>query len=142
MRHEFTETPRRKVAVSGGMDPLHAGHVRMIQDAAKYGDVYIILNTDSWLIRKKGFCFMQWDQRAEILRAIKGVKDVILAKDDDGTVCETLRYLYPDYFANGGDRKKDNTPELKMCYELDIIPLFGVGGDKVASSSELVNAIR
>ena len=129
------------MAVSGGFDPLHFGHVRMIKESAKYGDVYVILNSDSWLVRKKGYCVMTWDQRAEIIREINGVRDVILAHDEDGTVCKTLSYLYPDYFANGGDRTSLNTPELKLCYELDIKPLWGVGGDKVASSQEIVNAL-
>lgn len=141
MKPEFTETRKKKIAVSGGFDPLHVGHIRMIRDASKYGDVYVILNSDSWLMRKKGYLVMSWEQRAEILREIRGVKDVVLAKDDDGTVCETLRYIYPDYFANGGDRTAHNTPELKLCYELDIKPLFSIGGAKVASSQEIVNAI-
>lgn len=131
-----------KVAVSGGFDPLHFGHVRYIQNAAKFGDVYIILNTDSWLRRKKGYAFMPWEQRAEILRSIKGVKDVILARDDDDTVCESLRYLYPDYFAKGGDRTRENTPEQAVCIELGIEMLWNIGGEKIASSQELVRAIR
>ncbi len=126
------------VAVSGGFDPIHIGHVRMIEDATLYGDVVVILNSDAWLMRKKGYVFMPWEQRAEILRALRGVTDVIEARDDDGTVCETLKELHPSYFANGGDRGVTNTPEMELCVEMDIIPLWNMGGYKIASSSELV----
>lgn len=127
------------VCISGGMDPIHVGHVRMILEASKFGDVVVILNSDQWLLRKKGFKFMSWEERAEILRAIRGVVDVVRVNDEDGTVCEALRRIKPDYFANGGDRKNENTPEVSLCLELDIKMLWCVGGEKIQSSSELVS---
>ena len=130
---------RKIVAVSGGVDPLHVGHVRMIQAAAKFGDVIVICNSDAWLKRKKGYSFMPFDERAEIIRAFKGVKDVIEADDDDGSVCETLKVLQPDIFANGGDRFNTNTPETQTCKKYDIEMLWGVGGGKIQSSSDLVS---
>jgi len=126
------------VAVSGGFDPVHKGHVRMIIEASQFGDVIIIANSDEWLIRKKEKFFMTWEERAEILLAIKGVVKVVKAKDDDGTVCETLRELKPTYFANGGDRKDYNTPEGEVCKEFGITMLWGIGGDKIQSSSWLL----
>lgn len=127
------------VCVSGGMDPIHVGHVRMILEASKFGDVVVILNSDQWLLRKKGFSFMPWEERAEILRAIRGVVDVVRVNDEDGTVCEALRRIKPDYFANGGDRKNENTPEVSLCLELDIKMLWCIGGGKIQSSSDLVS---
>ena len=127
------------VCVSGGMDPIHVGHVRMILEASKFGDVVVILNSDQWLFRKKGFSFMPWEERAEILRAIRGVVDVVRVNDEDGTVCEALRRIKPDYFANGGDRKNENTPEVSLCLELDIKMLWCIGGGKIQSSSDLVS---
>ena len=124
--------------VSGGFDPVHVGHVRMIQAAAKFGDVIVICNSDAWLKRKKGYSFMPFIERAEILRAFKGVKDVVEADDDDGSVCETLKVLQPDIFANGGDRFNTNTPEAQTCKKYDIEMLWGVGGGKIQSSSDLV----
>ena len=126
------------VAVSGGFDPVHVGHVRMIVEAANYGAVIVIANSDAWLMRKKGYIFMTWEERQEILYSFKGVADVLEAKDDDGSVCETLRKLKPDIFANGGDRKDSNTPEVALCQELGIEMLWNVGGGKIQSSSELV----
>lgn len=130
---------KKIVCVSGGMDPIHVGHVRMIVEASKIGDVIVILNSDQWLMRKKGFKFMPWNERAEILRAINGVIDVVAVNDDDGTVCEALRRIKPNYFANGGDRKNENTPEVSLCLELGIKMLWCVGGEKIQSSSELVS---
>jgi D-beta-D-heptose 7-phosphate kinase/D-beta-D-heptose 1-phosphate adenosyltransferase len=126
------------VCVSGGFDPIHRGHIKMILEASQFGDVIVIANSDEWLIRKKGKYFMTFEERAEILSAIKGVVKVVKAKDDDGTVCESLRGLKPTYFANGGDRKDYNTPEGEVCKELGITLLWGVGGDKIQSSSWLL----
>jgi len=134
---------RKIIAVSGGFDPIHVGHVRMILDAGTYGDVIIILNTDEWLMRKKGYTFMNWEERAEILRSIRGVMNVVAAKDDDNTVCETLRNLKVDIdlntFANGGDRVTSNTPEMDTCKDLGISLLWNCGGGKIQSSSSLVD---
>ena len=134
---------KKIVCVSGGFDPIHIGHVRMIQDASKLGNVVVIANSDEWLVRKKGYAFMPYEERQEILYAIKGVVDVVEAKDDDNTVCETLRHLDPHIFANGGDRGDRNTPEMDLCKELGIQMVWGMGGnDKPQSSSWLINAVR
>jgi len=133
------ERKRKIVAVSGGFDPIHVGHVRMIQAAAAMGDVVVIANSDEWLDRKKGFTFMPFDERAEIISALQGVIAVVKAADDDGTVCETLRELNPDIFANGGDRKPGNTPEDEVCTDLGIAMAWNVGGGKIQSSSWLVS---
>ena len=131
------------VMVSGGFDPVHAGHIRMIRDAAKYGNVIVIANSDNWLFRKKGFVFMEWERRVEILNAIKGVVLVDSVDDTDGTVCEAIRRLKPTYFANGGDRGRSNTPEQSVCEELGIELLWGIGGEeKVDSSSDLAAKVR
>jgi cytidyltransferase-like protein len=126
------------VMVSGGFDPIHAGHVQMIRDASRYGDVIIVANSDDWLMRKKGYVFMPFEERRMILKEIKGVMIVAAVDDSDGTICEALRILQPDYFANGGDRGRDNTPEQDVCEELGIKMLWGMGGDyKLNSSSDL-----
>ena len=137
------ETKKPTVMVSGGFDPMHAGHIRMIRDAANFGDVIVIANSDDWRFRKKGFVFMDFNQRAEILNAIKGVILVDSVDDTDGTVCEAIRRLKPDFFANGGDRGRSNTPEQAVCEEMGVKLLWGIGGDKkLASSSDLVQNAR
>jgi len=128
----------KRVAVSGGFDPVHVGHVRMIQEASEYGDVIVIVNSDEWLGRKKGYSFMPFNERAEIIAGLKGVVEVVRANDDDNTVCKSLEIIAPDYFANGGDRKSDNTPEMDVCDRLGIEMLWNIGGEKIQSSSDLV----
>lgn len=133
---------RKTIMVSGGFDPVHVGHIRMILEASKYGDVIVVANSDDWLFRKKGFVFMEFEQRAEVLSSIKGVIFVSGVDDSDGTVIEAIRRLKPDIFANGGDRKKHNTPEQFICEELGIEMLWGIGGEnKANSSSELVERV-
>ena len=137
-----SETERPTIMVSGGFDPVHAGHIRMIRAAAEYGDVIVIANSDAWLHDKKGFVFMDFNQRAEILNSIKGVILVDSVDDSDGTVCEAIRRLRPTFFAHGGDRGKHNTPEQNVCDELGIEMLWSIGGDeKVAASSDLVKSV-
>lgn len=133
---------RKRIMVSGGFDPIHIGHVRMILDAAKHGDVVVVANSDDWLIRKKGYIFMPWDERAEILRSIRGVTEVEHVDDSDNSVCEAISRCKPDAFANGGDRKGNNTPEVALCNELGIELIWNVGGGKIQSSSELVAASK
>ena len=81
---------------------------------------------------------MPWKERAEIIQSIKGVAAVFQADDADDTVTESLLRLKPDIFANGGDRKQQNTPEMKVCDDIGIEMLWNVGGGKIQSSSELV----
>lgn len=130
------------VAISGGFDPIHIGHIRLIESAVEYGDVIVILNSDDWLKRKKGYLVMKWEDRSRILHAIKGVKQVRMVDDDDGTVCEALTRIKPDYFANGGDRTIDSTPEIDLCRKLGIRLLFGIGGEKSESSQEIINRLK
>ena len=74
--------------------------------------------------------------------AIKGVIDVVAVDDSDGTVCEAIRVVKPDYFANGGDRRIENTPELLLCEQMGVGLIFNCGGEKVASSSDIVREAR
>ena len=129
----------KTICVSGGFDPVHIGHLRMIQEAAEYGHVVVIVNSDDWLMRKKGYIFMPFEERCEILRGFAATGETTFVDDTDGTVCEALRRIEPDYFANGGDRKTNNTPEMDVCEELGIEMLWGVGGGKIQSSSTLVS---
>ena len=128
----------RTIIISGGFDPIHVGHIRMIKDAASYGEVTAVVNSDDWLMRKKGYVFMPFEERCEVLQAIREVSDTASVDDADNTVCEALRRLKPAMFGNGGDRTDKNTPEQDVCEELGIHMVFGLGGGKVQSSSELV----
>lgn len=134
------------VLVTGGFDPLHSGHIEYFKAAAKLGDTLIVgVNSDEWLKRKKGAAFMPWSERAEIIRNLKMVNDVISFNDNDNTAIDAILKVREVYFgdtiifANGGDRTQDNIPEMSV-QDPDLYFAFGVGGqDKKNSSSWILN---
>jgi cytidyltransferase-like protein len=138
------ETEPIVVAVSGGFDPLHVGHVRYFAEAKALGDrLVVIINNDNWINLKKGKVFMPQHERAELIQAIGCVDEVVLTDHEPGTqdmsVCEALRVVKPNIFANGGDRKHDNIPEVGVCNDIGCSMVFNVGfGGKVQSSSWLL----
>ena len=128
------------VIVTGGFDPLHSGHLAYFKAAKTLGDYLVVgLNSDEWLTRKKGRPFMPLQERLAIIGNLNMVDDVVVYNDDDGSSCDAIRLVKQRYpktqiiFANGGDRTKDNIPE--MIFD-DVEFVFGVGGhDKKNSSS-------
>ena len=135
------------VMVSGGFDPIHIGHVRLMQEAKKLGDkLVVVINNDNWLrLKGKPAAFIPEKERKEIIEALGCVDKVIITKHSkktkDISVCKELRKIRPDIFANGGDRKPDGdpVPEVAVCKELGIKIVYNVGrGGKVRSSSELL----
>ena len=132
------------VIISGGFDPVHIGHLRMMIEAKKLGErLIVILNNDDFLINKKGFAFMPQEERSEIIKGFECVDEVVISIDQDSTVVKTIEMISKkediDIFANGGDRKNEgDIPESEICKRLDIKMLFNVGGDKIQSSSDLV----
>ena len=132
------------VLISGGFDPIHIGHLRMIKDASKLGTKLIVIaNCDRFLVDKKGYVFMPIEERLEILESFDGVDRAVESIDDDMTVCKTIEWLAKDEdiacFANGGDRRnEDDIPESFVCEKYGIEMEFNVGGGKIQSSSSLV----
>jgi len=133
-----------KIAVvSGGFDPLHTGHINLLESASAYGDKLVVLvNSDEWLTRKKGRPFMPFEERATIIQRMDMVDNVYGVDDKDGSVTQGLidvRNAFGhdnDYvFCNGGDRGKDNIPEMQVeGYTFQ----FAVGGDNKANSSSWI----
>jgi len=133
------------IVLSGGFDPMHVGHLRMMQEAAKMAEIVIVgVNSDDWLMRKKGYVFMSHDERREMVQGVRGVSKAMSFDDSDNSACDLLkkvRALWTTFkiaFANGGDRTSENIPEISVAEELDIDLIWGIGGGKVQSSSELV----
>lgn len=135
---------KKIVAVSGGFDPLHIGHIRYMQEAKKLGDkLIVILNNDHWFKVKGKPVFMSHHERKEIIEALECVDEVIISNHKKGTkdisICKELLKIRPHIFANGGDRFAGNIPEFKLCNDLGIKMVFNVGkGGKIRSSSELL----
>ncbi len=144
------------VAISGGFDPVHIGHIKMMQEAKQLGDqVVVILNNDNWLMKKKGFVFMKEKERKAVLEAVRYIDKVIISSHPknptDMSVSADLKKLKPEIFANGGDRDKKNAADptsslykdTKTCTELGIKIVYNVGkGGKLQSSSELVKRVK
>ena len=87
---------KKVIMVSGGFDPPHIGHTRMFTEAAEWGEVVVALNSDDWLIRKKGYAFMAWEERAELIQQFESVDRVVPFNDDDNTACDALITIKPD----------------------------------------------
>lgn len=132
------------VLVSGGFDPLHSGHIEYFKEAKTLGDeLWVAVNSNEWLSRKKGRHFMPATERCKIINNLSMVDRVISDFDDsDGSACGAIfkaKALGAAHikFANGGDRVADNTPEQSMyANDANVEFVFGVGGtDKINSSS-------
>ena len=125
------------VATSGYFDPLHVGHLECLELASELGDkLIVIVNSDLQAKLKKGEAFMNENDRMKIVAALKCVDEVFLSIDKDETQCESLRQINPDIFAKGGDRTSVEIPESKICSELNIQIIDGLG-EKIRSSSDL-----
>lgn len=132
------------VIVTGGFDPIHAGHISYIKSARELGDYLVVgLNSDAWLTRKKGRPFMSWHDRSAVLSEMSSVDWVVDYDDSDGSSINAIRKVkekFPEQtiiFANGGDRTAANIPEMT---EKDVVFKFGIGGEeKLNSSSWILN---
>jgi len=141
---EKSQKKKTIVAVSGGFDPIHIGHVRLIQEASRLGDeVVVILNNDNWLMKKKKFVFMPEKERKEVIEGLRSVSKVIISSHkknpSDMSVAKELEKLKPDVFAQGGDRKDSKSipsAETLVCEKIGARIVYNVGwGGKVQSSS-------
>jgi cytidyltransferase-like protein len=132
------------VICTGGYDPLHSGHIAYFQEAKKLGDKLIIgLNSDAWLARKKGRHFMPLVERLSIVKNLKMVDNCIEFDDTDGSAKDAIRLvrkMFPNdeiIFSNGGDRTKENIPEMDIVDD-NLTFVFGVGGEDKKNSSSWI----
>ena len=131
------------IIVSGGFDPIHSGHIAYFKAAKALGDKLVVaLNSDDWLINKKGKFFMPFEERKVIIENLSSVDSVIDFDDDDsGSATNALikvKEIYPSddiAFANGGDRNKNNITEMSVD---GVEFLFSVGGDDKKNSSSWI----
>lgn len=136
----------RIVLVTGGFDPVHSGHIEYFKDARRLGDMLIVgINSDEWLVRKKGRPFMSWTERNVIVSNLEIVDATLKFDDADDSAKDAIakvREIYPTaeiLFANGGDRTDKNIPEMDIN-DANVKFVFGVGGvDKRNSSSWILS---
>ncbi len=135
------------VILSGFFNPLHGGHLDMIEEGAKMGDkLVVIVNNDAQQLLKKGKIILDEKNRLRLISALRYVDDAVLSIDQDPPVIETIRVLAKEHpndeliFANGGDRSApENVPETGVCEEFGIQMVYGVGGTRKADSSTRIN---
>lgn len=138
---------RKIVLVTGGFDPLHSGHLAYLKAAKDLGDeLWVGLNSNDWLARKKGRHFMEFSERSEIIKNLKMVKHAFSFNDKDGTANDAIHYTINKIskddvviFANGGDRDQDNIPEnLEYKNSKNVEFIYGVGGEDKQNSSSWI----
>ena len=132
------------VLVTGGFDPLHSGHIAHLKAARTLSDKLIVgINSDDWLIRKKGRAFMPWNERLCVINNLSMVDEVYTFDDEDGSAkhfIQQVRAHYPEaelIFANGGDRTDKNIPEMDFK-DNNLKFVFGVGGEDKKNSSSWI----
>lgn len=137
---------KKVIIVSGYFNPIHKGHLEYFNNAKSLADeLFVIVNSDYQRELKGSKEFQSEEERMMIVSNIKAVDKVILSIDKDRSVCSTIRKIFEDHkedyeltFANGGDQNNQTSPEMKICVELGIRAIDGLG-DKIQSSSWLLN---
>lgn len=130
--------------ITGGFDPLHSGHIDYINSASEASNSLVVgINSNEWLQRKKGHYFLPWSERAAVISNLKNVDYVIDFDDSDGSAIDAINKCLKTadkvIFANGGDRGKDNTPELEAFHENDRVEFrYSIGGSNKKNSSSWV----
>ena len=134
--------------VSGGFDPIHPGHIMMMKDCLKFSNYLIVgVNSNKWLINKKGNYFMDIQHRLYVVSSLNVVNETMEFEDDDeGSANNLLIKIRNKYsndkiiFANGGDRSDTSKIlEFETAKQYNIDLKFGIGGShKESSSSDLL----
>ena len=140
---------KKAVIVSGYFNPIHKGHIEYFNNAKALADeLFVIVNNDHQRALKGSKEFQKEEERMIIASNIKAVDKAILSIDEDRTVCATLKMIADKYgckyelaFANGGDQNNDTIPERKICNEIGINLIDGLG-DKIQSSSWLLHKTK
>lgn len=137
----------KTIIVSGYFNPLHGGHLDMIETAAQMGDkLIVIVNNDDQQMLKKGKIILNLENRARVIKALRDVDEVVLSIDQDPTVTKTLEQIALKYphdelvFANDGDRDSEKAiPEGDVCRQYNIQMVFNISGKGKVDSSTRIN---
>ncbi len=134
------------IITSGYFDPLHVGHIELLQKSKELGDrLYVIVNNNQQAIIKKGKVFMDEKDRVTIIENLSMVTNVFLSIDIDATVCKSIEEIIYEgtssddeiFFAKGGDRFIGEIPESKICKKYGVKMVDGLG-EKIRSSRDFI----
>ena len=136
---------KKAIIVSGYFNPIHKGHLELFEKSKALGDMLIVIvNSDLQRFLKGSKEFQKEDERLLIIKAIKYVDYAIISIDEDRTQIESIKEIHSIFgethdlaFANGGDQNNDTIPEARICEELGVSLIDGVG-EKIQSSSWLL----
>ena len=132
---------KRIILTSGYYNPIHAGHIECLEMSKSHGDILVVIvNNDAQAILKKGKSFMPEKERMIIVNALRCVDYVFLSIDTDATVCKSLALIKPNVFTKGGDRFSLEVPEARICFDMGIVLMDGMGS-KIQSSSKLIQGL-
>lgn len=116
----------KKVYTCFCTDVIHDGHINIINEAQKYGDVYVGVLTDEAMIRFNRFPTIEFEERFKLIKSIDGVKDVLV--QNEVMYDKVIASLRPDYVIHGDNWKsgpmkalRDNAEKLLGAYGGKII---------------------
>lgn len=102
---------KKRVYLGMIADIMHPGLINIINEGAKYGDLYIGLFTDKAIAQHKRLPYLTYEQRKNVVENIKGVTGVV--PQDEWSYASNLRLLKPDYMIHGDDWKTGPDRELR-----------------------------
>lgn len=140
-REKYRGAKKKVVVVNGSFDLLHTGHLDMLDDAKKQGDILVVLvNSDRSIRTYKGPTrpFMNEEQRTSLLASISIVDHVTVF--DELTPIRPLSQIKPDVFCNGPDWGMD-------CIERETVESNGgvvhIGPPRLGfTSSDIISRIQ
>jgi phosphoenolpyruvate phosphomutase len=91
------------VYVGMSADILHPGHINILKEANKLGDVVVGLLSDKAIASYKKIPYMSYEQRFEVIDGLKYVKKII--QQDTLDYSDNLRSIKPDFVVHGDDWK-------------------------------------
>lgn len=135
---------KKTVYVGMCADLIHPGHLNIIREAAKLGDVCIGLLTDKAIASYKRLPYLEFDQRYEILSALKDVSKVVA--QDTLDYRPNLEKIKPDFVVHGDDWKEGTQSDTRQQV-IDTLakwggPLVEIAYTKGISSTKLNSALR
>lgn len=125
-------------------DLIHPGHLNIINEARKYGEIVLGLLTDAAIASYKRLPYMTYEQRKIVLENVKGINKIIPQRTLD--YVPNLRELKPDYVVHGDDWKTGVQQQVREGV-IEVLKEWGgtlieVPYTKGISSTQLNSAIK